>query len=209
MKVRRRQSPRRQARLAHRTRLQNRHACDGARRNRPAAARSAKSTKWVIARIARDQTSAGCGGKKFAQKEILTMQLVNTDTRYGVLPQALHWATVICVVAGWLLGQFIDDFRKGSHAILRSPLTSRWRISRVARRAPSLAFCQSPAGAVADPFRPGRRLPHVRSLRALCAAPGGADCRHCRAAQARQRAAHLRRLASRRPGRPIAPPRIA
>jgi len=41
------------------------------------------------------------------------MQLVNTDTRYGVLPQALHWATVICVVAGWLLGQFIDDFPKG------------------------------------------------------------------------------------------------
>ena len=41
------------------------------------------------------------------------MQLVNTDTRYGVLPQVLHWATVICVVAGWLLGQFIDDFPKG------------------------------------------------------------------------------------------------
>jgi cytochrome b561 len=41
------------------------------------------------------------------------MQLVNTDTRYGVLPQALDWATVICVVAGWLLGQFIDDFPKG------------------------------------------------------------------------------------------------
>lgn len=41
------------------------------------------------------------------------MQLANTDTRYGALPQALHWATVICVVAGWLLGQFIDDFPKG------------------------------------------------------------------------------------------------
>lgn len=41
------------------------------------------------------------------------MQLVNTETRYGALPQALHWATVICVVAGWLLGQFIDDFPKG------------------------------------------------------------------------------------------------
>jgi cytochrome b561 len=41
------------------------------------------------------------------------MQLINTETRYGALPQALHWATVICVVAGWLLGQFIDDFPKG------------------------------------------------------------------------------------------------
>src|SRR5580700_319514 len=41
------------------------------------------------------------------------MQLVNTETRYGALPQALHWATVICVVVGWLLGQFIDDFPKG------------------------------------------------------------------------------------------------
>lgn len=41
------------------------------------------------------------------------MQLINTDTRYGTLPQALHWLTVICLVAGWLLGQFMDDFPKG------------------------------------------------------------------------------------------------
>jgi cytochrome b561 len=41
------------------------------------------------------------------------MAWVNTDTRYGALAQALHWATVICVVAAWLLGEFIDDFPKG------------------------------------------------------------------------------------------------
>lgn len=41
------------------------------------------------------------------------MQLINTETRYGALSQALHWATVISVVVGWLLGQFIDDFPKG------------------------------------------------------------------------------------------------
>ena len=41
------------------------------------------------------------------------MHLGNTETRYGALSQALHWATVICVVAGWLLGQFMDDFPKG------------------------------------------------------------------------------------------------
>jgi cytochrome b561 len=41
------------------------------------------------------------------------MRLVNTETRYGALAQAMHWATVICVVAGWLLGQSMDDFPKG------------------------------------------------------------------------------------------------
>jgi cytochrome b561 len=41
------------------------------------------------------------------------MQLGNTETRYGALSQAMHWATVICVGAGWLLGQFMDDFPKG------------------------------------------------------------------------------------------------
>jgi cytochrome b561 len=41
------------------------------------------------------------------------MQLVNTETHYGAFPQALHWLTVITVVIGWLLGQFMDDFPKG------------------------------------------------------------------------------------------------
>jgi cytochrome b561 len=41
------------------------------------------------------------------------MQWGNTETRYGALSQAMHWATVICVVAGWLLGQFMHDFPKG------------------------------------------------------------------------------------------------
>jgi len=42
------------------------------------------------------------------------MQLANSGTRYGAIPQALHWLTVLCVVAGWLLGQFLDAFPKGS-----------------------------------------------------------------------------------------------
>lgn len=41
------------------------------------------------------------------------MQLANSGTRYGSLPQALHWLTVICVVAGWLLGRFHMVFPKG------------------------------------------------------------------------------------------------
>ena len=42
------------------------------------------------------------------------MQLANSGTRWGAIPQALHWLTVLCVVAGWLLGQFLDAFPKGS-----------------------------------------------------------------------------------------------
>ena len=41
------------------------------------------------------------------------MQVGNSKFGYGVLPQALHWLTAICVIAGWLLGQFIDAFPKG------------------------------------------------------------------------------------------------
>jgi cytochrome b561 len=42
------------------------------------------------------------------------MQLANSAARYGAIPQAVHWLTAICVAAGWLLGQFIDDFAKGA-----------------------------------------------------------------------------------------------
>ncbi len=41
------------------------------------------------------------------------MQLKNSPTRYGAVPQALHWVTAICVMVGWLLGQFNDAFPKG------------------------------------------------------------------------------------------------
>jgi cytochrome b561 len=41
------------------------------------------------------------------------MRFINTETRYGALPQALHWLTVVSVVVAWLLGQFMDDFPKG------------------------------------------------------------------------------------------------
>jgi len=46
------------------------------------------------------------------------MQLVNSKTHYGVLPQTIHWLTFIFVVAGWLLGTFIDDFSRPVHAAM-------------------------------------------------------------------------------------------
>jgi cytochrome b561 len=42
------------------------------------------------------------------------MQLSNSVHRYGAFPQAFHWLTVLCVVVGWLIGQFIEIFPKGS-----------------------------------------------------------------------------------------------
>jgi cytochrome b561 len=41
------------------------------------------------------------------------MQLKNSSSRYGAIPQAVHWLTALLVVAGWLLGQFGDDLPKG------------------------------------------------------------------------------------------------
>jgi cytochrome b561 len=38
------------------------------------------------------------------------MQLGNSDARYGVIPQTIHWLTVIFIAVGWLLGQLMDDF---------------------------------------------------------------------------------------------------
>ncbi len=42
------------------------------------------------------------------------MQFSNSKTRYGMVPQTLHWLTAICVICGWLLGWFHDDFPKGA-----------------------------------------------------------------------------------------------
>lgn len=42
------------------------------------------------------------------------MQLANSQTRYGFIPQIVHWLTALFVIAGWLLGQFGDDLSKGS-----------------------------------------------------------------------------------------------
>ncbi len=46
------------------------------------------------------------------------MQLVNSKTHYGALPQIIHWLTAIFVAAGWLLGTFIDDFSRPVHAAM-------------------------------------------------------------------------------------------
>ena len=41
------------------------------------------------------------------------MQLTNTKSRYGAIPQAVHWLTALFVIVGFLLGQFGDDLPKG------------------------------------------------------------------------------------------------
>jgi cytochrome b561 len=41
------------------------------------------------------------------------MQLANSGSRYGAVPQTVHWLTFGCVIAGWLLGWFLDDLPKG------------------------------------------------------------------------------------------------
>lgn len=52
------------------------------------------------------------------------MQLTNNKSGYGVLPQAMHWLTVIFVVAGWLLGTFLDDWPRKLHgAVLAVHMT--------------------------------------------------------------------------------------
>jgi cytochrome b561 len=40
------------------------------------------------------------------------MQLRNSTSRYGAIPQAVHWLTALFVIAGWLLGQFGHDLPK-------------------------------------------------------------------------------------------------
>jgi cytochrome b561 len=43
------------------------------------------------------------------------MQLGNSTSRYGAIPQAVHWLTALFVIAGWSLGQFGDDLPRSTH----------------------------------------------------------------------------------------------
>jgi cytochrome b561 len=36
------------------------------------------------------------------------MRLINSKDSYGLIPQAVHWLTVLFVAAGWLIGKFAD-----------------------------------------------------------------------------------------------------
>jgi cytochrome b561 len=45
--------------------------------------------------------------------KVRIMQLRNSTSRYGAIPQAVHWLTALFVIAGFLLGQFGDDLPKG------------------------------------------------------------------------------------------------
>ena len=40
------------------------------------------------------------------------MQIFNTQQRYGVIAQLLHWSTAIFVILAWGLGQTVDDLPK-------------------------------------------------------------------------------------------------
>jgi cytochrome b561 len=42
------------------------------------------------------------------------MQWANSQSRYGAVPQAVHWITAIFVLCGFLLGQFGDALPKGA-----------------------------------------------------------------------------------------------
>ena len=42
------------------------------------------------------------------------MQALKSANRYGVVPQFLHWITVVLVILAWTLGIFGDDFPKGN-----------------------------------------------------------------------------------------------
>jgi cytochrome b561 len=41
------------------------------------------------------------------------MQLANSPSRYGALPQLVHWLTALFVICSWLLGNFHDDIPRG------------------------------------------------------------------------------------------------
>jgi cytochrome b561 len=43
------------------------------------------------------------------------MQLGNSTSRYGAIPQAVHWLTAVFVITGWSLGQFGDDLPRSMH----------------------------------------------------------------------------------------------
>src|SRR5271169_5454131 len=45
--------------------------------------------------------------------KVSIMQLRNSTSRYGAIPQAVHWLTALFVIAGWLFGQFGDVLPKG------------------------------------------------------------------------------------------------
>ncbi|MGB8662590.1 MAG: cytochrome b/b6 domain-containing protein, partial [Candidatus Acidiferrum sp.] len=39
--------------------------------------------------------------------------MTNSSNRYGIVPQFLHWTTVILVIVAWTLGTFGDELPKG------------------------------------------------------------------------------------------------
>ena len=129
--------------------------------------------------------------------KVSIMQLRNSTSRYGAIPQAVHWLTALFVICGWLLGQFGDDLPRGPvrdfgflvHMTLGQCVLALLVIRLIWR------FVNPPPPPEVTPFG---RLTEIAAkaepLRALRAARRGAVSRHHRAAQARSRSADLRHL---------------
>jgi Prokaryotic cytochrome b561 len=126
------------------------------------------------------------------------MQLANSSTRYGAIPQAVHWLTAVFVAAGWLIGQFADfpspklppDFWLLTHIAL-GQCVILLLVFRLAWR-----FIDPPPAFETTSLGPllvwAARLSHF----ALYAIAGGTVARHCRRAETRRHLAAVRVLAT-------------
>ncbi len=79
------------------------------------------------------------------------MQLANSQARYGIVPQTIHWLTALFVVMAWLLGQFGDDLPEGAaraRGLFTHMTLGLWVIALLLVRV-AWRWCASPgAGAI-------------------------------------------------------------
>ena len=124
------------------------------------------------------------------------MQLGNSDARYGVIPQTIHWLTVIFIAVGWLLGWFMDDFPKAarSYVLLAHMTLGQCVIALLVIRL-VWRFADPPPPPEKTRFGRLHEVAAKLSHYALYAtSAGGAVRGDRRAAQARQRSADFRSL---------------
>ena len=137
------------------------------------------------------------------------MQLANTTTRYGAVPQILHWLTAIFVICGCYARPVRRRSAERQCASYRSLHShDAWAKALFVLLIARLAWRVANPPPPPEPTPLGRLLVWTAKLShfALYAlAARGAVSGHHRAAQARPRSADFRSLAiSHRPGRPIA-----
>ena len=53
------------------------------------------------------------------------MQFFNSQTRYGVIAQCLHWTAVVLVLLAWTLGVVGDELPEGASRALGCSSTRR------------------------------------------------------------------------------------